>query len=83
MELYESLAITALFFKIKRGSALKVKATCTSDPLDIVVFLAYEAGLSGALCLFKGCRFKDTPDGSSNVVLGRYFRIVVAWARLN
>ena len=29
----------------------------------------------------KGCRFKDTPVDSSYVVLGRYFRTVVAWAR--
>ena len=29
----------------------------------------------------KGCRFKDTPVDPSYVVLGRYFRTVVAWAR--
>lgn len=75
------------FSREERGSALNLTARLTASKSRVPVarsnfrLLAYEAGLHGALCRFQGCRLKDTPDGSSYVVLGRYFRTVVAWAR--
>ena len=57
-------------------------ATRTSDPLDLST-LGSRGWLKRSLVPLKGCRLKDTPVDSSYVVLGRYFRTVVAWARQN
>lgn len=48
---------------------------------SILSSLGLRGWFTWSLVPLKGCRSKDTPDGSSYVVLGRYFRTVVAWAR--